>query len=147
MSATVGQPRLRIAFAGAFAVRLEERVRALLNVPCDIIRTDEVEIISQLSEVDVLVSMAFTPAMGAASRRLTLVQVPGAGLDRIDRAALPPGTWLANVYGHEIGIAEYVIGAMLALTRDFARLDARLRQGAWESQWAVATPPPAPWPE
>ncbi len=147
MSATVVQPRLRIAFAGAFAVRLEERVRALLDVPCDVIRADEVEIIAQLPEVDVLVTMAFTPAMGEASRRLKLVQVPGAGLDRIDVAALPSGTWLANVYGHEIGIAEYVIGAMLALTRDFARLDARLRQGSWESQWAVATPPPAPWPE
>jgi len=42
MSATVVQPRLRIAFAGAFAVRLEERVRALLDVPCDVIRADEV---------------------------------------------------------------------------------------------------------
>jgi phosphoglycerate dehydrogenase-like enzyme len=85
--------------------------------------------------------------MGAAGRRLKLVQVPGAGLDRIDRSALPTGTWLANVYGHEIGIAEYVIGAMLALTRGFARLDAGLRQGRWESQWAVSTRPPAPWPE
>jgi len=147
MSAIVGQPRLRIAFAGAFAVRLEERVRTLLDVLGDVIRADEVEIISQLPEIDVLVSIAITPAIGAASRRLKLVQVPGAGLDRIDVAALPPGTWLANVYGHEIGIAEYVIGAMLALTRDFARLDARLRQGDWESQWAVATPPPVPWPE
>src|SRR5215831_6246104 len=147
MGTTVVQPRLRIAFAGTFAVRLEERVRALLDVPCDIIRADEIDIISQLSEVDVLVSMAFTPAMAAASRRLKLVQVPGAGLDRIDVAALPPGTWLANVYGHETGIAEYVIGAMLALSRDFARLDTGLRQGCWESQWAVATPPPAPWPE
>jgi phosphoglycerate dehydrogenase-like enzyme len=147
MSTTVVQPRLRIAFAGAFAIRLEERVRTLLDVPCDVIRTDEVEIISQLPAVDVLVTMAFTPAMGAASRRLKLVQVPGAGLDHIDLAALPSGTWLANVYGHEIGIAEHVIGAMLALTRDFARLDARLRQGSWESQWAVATPPLAPWPE
>src|SRR5262249_42932332 len=76
MRATVVQPKLRIAFAGAFAVRLEERVRALLDVPCDVIRADEAEIVAQLSEVDVLVSMAFTPAMGAASRRLKLVQVP-----------------------------------------------------------------------
>jgi phosphoglycerate dehydrogenase-like enzyme len=114
---------------------------------CDIIQADEVEVISRLHEVDVLVTMSFTPEMGAAGRRLRLVQVPGAGLDRIDRAALPAGTWLANVYGHEIGIAEYVIGAMLALTRGFTRLDARLRQGHWESQWAVSTPPPALWPE
>src|SRR5439155_23535762 len=41
----------------------------------------------------------------------------------------------------------YVIGAMLALTRGFARLDTSLRQGHWESQWAVSTPPPALWPE
>ena len=85
--------------------------------------------------------------MGAAARRLKLVQVPGAGLDRIDRSALPAGAWLANVYGHEVGIAEYVIGAMLALTRGFGRIDAALRQGVWESQWGVGAPTPAPWPE
>ncbi|MGH8067911.1 MAG: 2-hydroxyacid dehydrogenase [Candidatus Entotheonellia bacterium] len=147
MRTTVTRPRLRVAFAGAFAVRLEERVRAHLDIPCDVIRADEDEIVSQLPEVDVLITMAFTPEMGAAGRQLKLVQVPGAGLDRIDRSALPTGTWLANVYGHEVGIAEYVIGAMLALTRGFARLDASLRQGHWESQWAVSTPPPAPWPE
>src|SRR5262249_61568775 len=59
----------------------------------------------------------------------------------------PPSTWLASVSGQEAGIAECVIGAILALTRNSARLDARLRQGDWESQWAVAMPPPAPWPE
>ncbi len=141
------QPRLRIAFAGTFAIRLAERVRALLRIPCDIIQADEVAIATQLSAVDVLVTMAFTAAMGAAGRQLKLVQVPGAGLDRIDRTALPAGTWLANVYGHEMGIAEYVMGAMLTLSRSFTRLDAGLRQGRWESPWAVTTPPPALWPE
>ena len=38
---------------------------------------------------------------GSGGRRLA--RASGAGLDRIDRSALPPGTWLANVYGHEIG--------------------------------------------
>src|SRR2546430_12200455 len=85
--------------------------------------------------------------MGAAAGRLKLVQVRGAGLERIDRAALPAGTALANAYGHEVGIAEYVLGAMLALTRGFVRLDAALRRGAWESQWAVGATPPPPWPE
>ena len=97
--------------------------------------------------MDVLITLGFTREMAAAAKRLKLVQVPGAGLDRIDRAALPAGVLLANVYGHEIGIAEYVLGAMLALTRGFARLDAALRRGAWESQWAVGSSPPAPWPE
>jgi phosphoglycerate dehydrogenase-like enzyme len=138
---------LRVAFAGTFAACLEERVRALLGIPCDVIVDDESGVVSRLSEVDVLVTLAFTRAMGGAARRLKLVQVPGAGLDRIDRSALPAGTWLANAYGHEVGIAEYVIGAMLALSRGFCRVDARLRRGDWESQWAVSAPPPALWPE
>jgi len=138
---------LRLAFAGTFAARLEPQVRAHLGVPCDVIVEDEAAIVSRLSEVDVLVTMSFTGQMGGAARRLKLVQVPGAGLDRIDRAALPPGAWLANAYGHEVGIAEYVLGAMLALTRQFGRLDAALRQGVWESQWAVGVAPPPPWPE
>ena len=138
---------MRVAFAGTFAASLEGPVRAHLGIPCDVVLADERGIVAQLPEVDVLVTLGFTREMGEAARRLKLVQVPGAGLDRIDRSALPPGTWLANAYGHEVGIAEYVIGAMLALTRGFCRLDARLRRGDWESQWAVAAPPPAPWPE
>jgi phosphoglycerate dehydrogenase-like enzyme len=97
--------------------------------------------------VDVLVTLAFNREMATAAKKLKLVQVPGAGLDRIDRSALPAGASLANVYGHEVGIAEYVIGAMLALTRSFCRIDAALRRGAWESQWGVGGSPPPPWPE
>jgi phosphoglycerate dehydrogenase-like enzyme len=138
---------LRVAFAGTFAVRLEEPVRARLDIPCDLIAGDEGGIASRLADVDVLVTLAFTPAMGAAARRLKLVQVPGAGLDRIDRTALPAGARLANAYGHETGIAEYVVGAMLALSRNFCRVDGRLRRGDWESQWSLSAPPPAPSPE
>ena len=136
-----------VAFAGTFSRSLEARVRAHLDVPCDITLADEAGIVAKLASVDVLVSLAFTREMGAAAGPLKLVQVPGAGLDRIDRTAVPAGAWLANAYGHETGIAEYVLGAMLALTRDFARLDAALRRGVWESQWAVGVAPPAPWPE
>ena len=137
---------LRVAFVGALSASFADRVRAHLTVPCDIVLTDEQEVVSALPEVDVLVTLVFTAAMGAAAQRLRLVQVPGAGLDRIDRSALPPGTSLANAYGHETGIAEYVLGAMLALSRSFGRLDASLRAGRWESQWAPGVPPPPPWP-
>ena len=138
---------MKVAFAGTFAARLEDRVRAHLAIPCDVVVDSEQGIVARLPEVDVLVTMEFTREMGAAARRLRLVQVPGAGLDRIDRAALPAGTWLANAYGHDVGIAEYVMGGMLAWTREFGRLDASLRRGVWESQWAPSAPPPAPWPE
>jgi phosphoglycerate dehydrogenase-like enzyme len=140
-------PMLRVAFAGTFAASLEARVRSHLAVPCDVLLADEASVVAKLGDVDVLITLAFTREMAAAGRRLRLVQVPGAGLDRIDRAALPPGTWLANAYGHEVGIAEYIIGAMLAWTRELGRLDAALHRGTWHSQWAVGTPAPPTWPE
>ena len=138
---------MKVAFAGSFAPRLAEPVRARLPLPCEIVVGDENAIVARLADVDVLVSMGFTAAMAAAASRLRLLQVAGAGLDRIDRAALRPGTYLANVYGHEVGIAEYVVGAMIALTRSFVRLDAGLRRGEWLSQWAIGAPPTPLWPE
>jgi len=138
---------LKLAIAGTFAASLEQPIRHHLNIPCNILVSDEEGIIPLLVDADVLVTMGFTAAMGRAATRLKLVQVPGAGVDRIDRAALPAGAWLANVYGHETGIAEYAIGAMLALTREFFRLDAALRRGEWQSQWAVGSALPPVWPE
>jgi phosphoglycerate dehydrogenase-like enzyme len=52
-----------------------------------------------------------------------------------------------SVYGHETGITEYAIGAILALTREFSRLDSALRHGDGQSQWAVGAPIPPAWPE
>src|SRR6266498_3920854 len=112
---------LGIAFAGTFSARLEAPVRAHLGMACDVVVADEAGIIPKLADIDVLITLAFTREMGAVARRLKLVQVPGAGLDRIDRSALPAGARLANAYGHETGIAEYVFGAMLALTRELVR--------------------------
>jgi phosphoglycerate dehydrogenase-like enzyme len=138
---------MMIAFAGAFAVRLAEPVQAQLSIPCEVVADDEVGIISRLADADVLVSMGLTKEMATAGPRLRLIQVPGAGLDRIDRGALRPGMHLANAYGHDAGIAEYIIGAMIALSRSFKRIDAKLRSGEWESQWAVGAPAPPFWPE
>ena len=136
---------MKVAFAGVFAGHVVDRVRARLRIPCEVTLVDDRDIGPRLGDIDVLVSMAFTREMAAAAPRLRLVQVPGAGLDRIDRGALAPGTALANAYGHDVGIAEYVIGAMLAITRSFCRIDADLRQGRWDSVWSGA---PVPlWPE
>ena len=138
---------IRIAFAGTFARHFERPVRDALTLPFDIVTGDESGIVPRLADVDVLVTLAFTRSMAEAARRLRLIQVPGAGLDRIDRSAIAAGTWLANAYGHEVGIAEHAMGAMLALTRNLSHLDARLRCGEWESQWSVGAPVPPPWPE
>ena len=137
---------LHVAFVGTFTARLEQPVRRYLSTPCEIVVASEADILPRLPEIDVLVTMGLTAEMGRAATRLKLVQVPGAGVDRVDPTAVPAGAGLANAYGHEVGIAEYVIGAMLALTREFSRLDAALRRGDWQSRWAVGTPPPL-WPE
>jgi hypothetical protein len=42
MSTTIAQPRLRVAFAGTFSLRLEERVRAHLGMPCDAPRSERI---------------------------------------------------------------------------------------------------------
>jgi phosphoglycerate dehydrogenase-like enzyme len=138
---------LTVGIVGTFAASLQGAIRQNLTIPCEIIVSDQVEIIRMLADVDVLVTMALTEEMGHACTRLKLVQVPGAGLDQIELSAVPSGAWLANVHGHENGIAEYVIGAMLALTRDFFRLDAALRNGDWQSQWGIGIAPPPVWPE
>jgi phosphoglycerate dehydrogenase-like enzyme len=138
---------LRVAFVGALSSSFADRVRAHLTLPCDFIHTDEKNAKDVLPDVDVLVTLVFTPQMGAAATRLRLIQVPGAGLDRIDRSAMTPGAALAKVHGHETGIAEYVLGAMLALSRDFDRVHTSLRAGRWDSQWAPGVPPPPVWPE
>lgn len=138
---------LQIAFAGTFPASLEQPVRRHLVEPCEIIVASEADILPRLAGTDVLVTMALTAEMGHAAPRLRLVQVPGAGVDRIDRSALPDGALLANAYGHETGIADYVMGAILTLTREFPRLDGALRRGDWQSQWAVGTDPPPVWPE
>jgi len=143
----VGRAGMKVAFAGSFAVRLVDPVRSRLSIPCEVIAGDEVGIVSGLADTNVLVSMGFTQVMSEASPNLRLVQVPGAGLDRIDRAALRTGVHLANAYGHEAGIAEYVMGTMLALTRSFGRIDVKLRRGEWESQWAETVTTPPLWPE
>jgi phosphoglycerate dehydrogenase-like enzyme len=138
---------LHVAFVGTFTASLEQPVRRHLTVPCEIVVASEADILPRLPEIDVLVTMGLTAEMGRAATRLKLVQVPGAGVDRVDRTAVPAGAVLANAYGHEVGIAEYVIGAMLALTREFSRLDAALRRGDWQSHWAVGRTPPPLWPE
>jgi phosphoglycerate dehydrogenase-like enzyme len=138
---------LKVGIVGTFAASLESAIRRNLSIPCEIVVSDEAGIIARLGNIDVLVTMTLTREMMHAGTHLKLVQVPGAGLDRIEPSAIPSGAWLANVYGHENGIAEYVIGAMLALTRDFARLDGALRNGDWQSQWAIGAAPPPVWPE
>jgi hypothetical protein len=68
---------MKIAFAGAFAPRLAEPVKAELALPYEIVVGDEGAIVTQLADVDVLASTGFTGAMAAAAPKLRLLQLPG----------------------------------------------------------------------
>lgn len=87
------------------------------------------DLMASLETAEYAVSQLFTPEMGQHARGLKLLHAQGSGTDGIDRAALPPGCWLANVYEHDVAIAEYVFMVMLALSRDLLALDAGLRRG------------------
>ena len=87
----------KVVFAGAFAARLVQPVRSRLRIACDLVAgPGEAGTAAALGDADVLVALAFTPDWGRAAGRLRLLQVPGAGYDRVDRAALPAGTAMAN---------------------------------------------------
>jgi len=85
------------------------------------------------SAADVVIGVKYAAGLPPLSARL--YQVPGAGYDGIDLAALPATTTLCNVFGHEGAIAEYVMAALLSFHVPLAEADAQLRRGDW-TYWA-----------
>lgn len=65
--------------------------------------------------------------------RLRLLQVPGAGIDGLDLATIPPGCEVCNVYEHEASVAEYVFSALAAFERRrwLEPAAAALKEGEW----------------
>jgi len=84
-----------------------------------------------LAEADAVVAMSW-PADGPPAPRLKLLQLPGAGFDGIDFASVPADTWVCNVFEHEIGIAEYLLAAMLEWQIGLRRMDRQIRAGDWQ---------------
>jgi phosphoglycerate dehydrogenase-like enzyme len=80
------------------------------------------------------------PASVPSSPDLELIQLIGAGYDGIAFAAVPPRCTVCNVYEHEIGIAEYVVLAMLEHEIKLSRQDAGMREGRWVDGFATNRP-------
>ncbi len=83
-----------------------------------------------LADADAAIGISLTKAAPAAPR-LRLLQVPGAGYDGIDLAALPAGTALCNCFEHEPGCSEYALLAMLEWSIRLGPADADMRRGDW----------------
>jgi len=87
-----------------------------------------------LADADALVSMSWRGEV-PPTPKLRLLQLPGAGTDDIDFARVAPLTTVCNCFGHEIGIAEYAMAAMLEWTVKLRAMDAALRAGDWTGSY------------
>jgi len=94
----------------------------------------------RLRAADAAICMRWDRDMPPAPK-LRLLQLPGAGFDKIDFGALPGNCDVCNVFEHETGIAEYVLAAMLELSIGLRRIDASFRLGNWTGSTTRADPP------
>lgn len=132
-----------VVITDANLARVEPELTRLLGDHATLIwALDPQQRLDALADADVLVGPAFTPEMAAASPRLKLVQVGGAGIDQIDPAAVAehartfPATaplQVANTFHHEAAMAEYALWAAISLRRDLVAGDHELRRGIWHS--------------
>lgn len=90
------------------------------------------EFADALAAAEVIVGWPLTQAVIERCPKLRLIQASGAGVDGMNLDLLPPGVRVANTFHHEVAIAEYVIMAMLMLSRRAVEYDARLRSGKWD---------------
>jgi phosphoglycerate dehydrogenase-like enzyme len=121
---------LRIAIYHTFA----EPIRAHLTVPAEVIAVESEtgdDMAAAVRDADVLVNGGFRPDWAGTAPHLRLIHAVGAGYDGIALDAVPAGCLVANVYGHDYGIAEYVFMTMAAMNRELFQADAALRQGEW----------------
>jgi phosphoglycerate dehydrogenase-like enzyme len=84
----------------------------------------------ELADADAVVAMSWG-ADAPPAPKLRLLQLPGAGLDAIDLAAVPKQAALCNVYEHEIGMAEHCVLVILEWLIGLRGQDRRIRQGDW----------------
>jgi phosphoglycerate dehydrogenase-like enzyme len=122
---------LRVVLVGGagddIAARLVERLPG-----SELVRVaDPGRLPDALRDADAVVCNRLTPEDTRHATRLRLVQATSAGADRVDPAALLPGCVLCNAYEHEDAIAEWVLMAVLALTRHLLVYDRGLRSGKW----------------
>jgi phosphoglycerate dehydrogenase-like enzyme len=121
---------LRVVTTSFFAPQL----RASLTTPADVIEVSSEagpDMVDLLENADVLLNGVFKPEWTSHATRLRLIQAVGAGYDGIDLAAVPAGCVVANVYGHDYGIAEYAFMTMAALNRELLPTHTNLRRGHW----------------
>ena len=95
-----------------------------------------------LSAATAVIALEFSAELLPAGSPLALLQVPGAGTDRIDWASLEahPHVAVANAGGHENACAEYILMGMLNHAHDFSEAASSFRAGSWRMSGRTGGP-------
>jgi phosphoglycerate dehydrogenase-like enzyme len=91
---------------------------------------DPLGLAAALVDADIVLTGAWRAGYPPAPR-LRLLQVPLAGTDGIEVAALPEGVTLCNAYGHEPALGEFAIMMMLAWRHRLFEIATSFRAGSW----------------
>src|SRR5437867_2096805 len=124
-------------------IALSDIVRAQADRLRQLLPGDDIFEISDesagIDDLDVLIASRFAAA-DAERFRFRLLQVPGAGLDKIVLAAVPPAAWVCNAYEHEGPIAEYIFAAMLDATVGLTGLAREMPDKGWAGAYFSRRP-------
>lgn len=114
------------------------RLRALLGPDHEVQALDS---LPDTGEIRSDVVIANSIGAGEAARlRCRLLHVPGAGAEQIACEALPAGTVVCNVHGHEAPIAEFTLHAILEHQLRLWQYPQRLDADAWTAAYAIRAP-------
>jgi phosphoglycerate dehydrogenase-like enzyme len=92
-----------------------------------------------LADADALVASKYRVGDPRAPK-LRLLQCSSTGTEKLDFHLLPPGCAVCNVFGHELGIAEYVMWAILDWSVDYRHIPSFLSTGTWSVDEWVSIP-------
>jgi phosphoglycerate dehydrogenase-like enzyme len=125
---------LRVALLGDMVVANLHRLRAKADFPFEAVcltnATPAPERDAAVIGADAAVVNAFSvPATGSSTLRL--VQVQGAGWERVEVACLPERTTVCNAFGHVRAAAEYALMTMLMWTHRWKEVEDAFRGGSW----------------
>jgi phosphoglycerate dehydrogenase-like enzyme len=133
---------LKILLHGLPVHELADTLRGKLVAPAEIRRLKEnapaAELAAALAEAEIVIALAYRDMPPAP--RMRLLQVPGAGLDQIDLAAVPPRAFVCNAYGHDVAGAEYALLGMLAWCHDLLPAHESFKAGSWRMSGRALAP-------
>jgi ribonuclease HI len=108
--------------------------KAKLNLEFIIPKTDERETIKKyLKEVEVAIGGSFSKIDFEQARKLKLIQIPFAGVDKLDFDLYKDyqDIYICNIHTNRAAVAEHAFALILALAKNIVTNDIDLRLGRW----------------